>query len=560
MQSLEAPARLDRRIVITALGVAQILAWGTSFYFPAVFASAIVADTGWSLGLVVSGTSIGLLVAGLISPQVGKLIDRYGARPIILTSPLFYAVGLSGVGFAPNLPTYLVSWLVIGIGMGTGLYDAVFAALGWLYGKEARQPITNLTLFGGFASTVCWPLSAFMIEHVGWRDACLIYAVLHLVLSLPLQLAVLPRMQLRSAEKSVAPDASRAVPDKPIDHESLIFALVALILSFAAGIGSIVIVNFMIFLQARGVDYAVAVSLGTLFGPAQVGARVIERLFGTRYHPIWTMIASCSLMAAGLLLLFEHFPILMVFILGLCDGLRHFLDRAGHLAARAVRAGPVSAFDGTDRVSEPDRAGAGAVGRRLADRDKRCQCHHRRIDRAGADQCAIDRLALVAMPGRKPAGQLKMLTLQTLYFEDLTLGQTERLAKTVASSDVVGFAEVTGDRNPIHLSEHFAAKTPFGTRIAHGLYTASLISAVLGTRLPGPGAVYISQTLNFRAPVKIGDTVDVSVSVAEVVPGKCRARLACLCAVGDDVVLDGEAWVKSARPGQNKGGRPLPRV
>lgn len=151
-----------------------------------------------------------------------------------------------------------------------------------------------------------------------------------------------------------------------------------------------------------------------------------------------------------------------------------------------------------------------------------------------------------------------MLTLQTLYFEDLTLGQTERLAKTVASSDVVGFAEVTGDRNPIHLSEHFAAQTPFGTRIAHGLYTASLISAVLGTRLPGPGAVYISQTLNFRAPVRIGDTVDVSVSVAELMPEKCRARLACLCAVGDDVVLDGEAWVKV--PSKNKGGRPLPRV
>ena len=97
-----------------------------------------------------------------------------------------------------------------------------------------------------------------------------------------------------------------------------------------------------------------------------------------------------------------------------------------------------------------------------------------------------------------------MLPLQMLYFEDLSVGMTETLKKTIDSSDVVGFAEVTGDRNPIHLSEHFAAKTPFGTRIAHGLYTASLISAVLGTRLPGPGAVYISQTLNFRAPVKIG--------------------------------------------------------
>ena len=151
-----------------------------------------------------------------------------------------------------------------------------------------------------------------------------------------------------------------------------------------------------------------------------------------------------------------------------------------------------------------------------------------------------------------------MLTLQMLFFEDLSLGMTETLRKTVDSADVVGFAEVTGDRNPIHLSEHFAAKTPFGTRIAHGLYTASLISAVLGTRLPGPGAISISQTLHFRAPVKIGDTVEVSVTVAELMPEKCRARLACSCTVGDEIVLDGEAWGKV--PSKEAGGRPPPRV
>jgi 3-hydroxybutyryl-CoA dehydratase len=112
--------------------------------------------------------------------------------------------------------------------------------------------------------------------------------------------------------------------------------------------------------------------------------------------------------------------------------------------------------------------------------------------------------------------------LRTLFFEDLSVGMTETLEKTVSSSDVVGFAQLTGDRNPIHLSEHFAARTSFGKRIAHGLYTASLISAVLGTRLPGPGAIYISQTLNFRAPVRIGDTVVVTVTVAELIPGKSR--------------------------------------
>lgn len=151
-----------------------------------------------------------------------------------------------------------------------------------------------------------------------------------------------------------------------------------------------------------------------------------------------------------------------------------------------------------------------------------------------------------------------MLVLQTLYFEDLSVGMVERLSKHISSSDVVGFAEVTGDRNPIHLSEHFAAKTPFGTRIAHGLYTASLISAVLGTRLPGPGAVYISQTLHFRAPVKIGDTVVVAVEVAELMAEKCRARLVCTCSVGDEVVLDGEAWVKV--PSMKNAKRPIHRL
>ena len=142
---------------------------------------------------------------------------------------------------------------------------------------------------------------------------------------------------------------------------------------------------------------------------------------------------------------------------------------------------------------------------------------------------------------------MTFLPFQTLYFEDLSLGMTEAYPKTVKSSDVVGFAEITGDRNPIHLSEHFAARTPFKGRIAHGLYTASLISAVIGTRLPGPGAIYISQTLRFLAPVKIGDTVDAIVEVVELNEAKQRARLSCQCKVGSDVVLEGEAVVKVPR-------------
>ena len=143
---------------------------------------------------------------------------------------------------------------------------------------------------------------------------------------------------------------------------------------------------------------------------------------------------------------------------------------------------------------------------------------------------------------RKKVGYAKSM-FRTLYFEDLAVGMRETIRKTVLNEDVVGFAELSGDHNPIHLSEHFARKTRFGGRIVHGLYTASLISAVIGMRLPGPGAVYISQTLNFLGPVKIGDVVDVSVEVAELAAKGRRVRLHCECRVGDKVVLDGEGML-----------------
>jgi predicted MFS family arabinose efflux permease len=304
------------RVVITALGFAQILAWGTSFYFPAVLAAPIVADTGWSLAWVVGGTSIGLLVAGLISPQVGRLVHERGGRPVLAASSVLFAAGLAGIGLAPSLPFYLIAWIVLGAGMGCGLYDAAFAALGRLYGQGARGPITNLTLFGGFASTVCWPLSAFLANTFGWREACLVYAAMHLVVALPLQL-VMPagRSQDTNHDADDAPVRSEPDETRALAHEQLVLVLLALVMTIAAGIGSIVVVHLLIFLQARGVELTMAVTFGTLFGPAQVGARVLERVFGQHYHPIWTMIASCMLMFVGLLLLMISAPILAIAIL-----------------------------------------------------------------------------------------------------------------------------------------------------------------------------------------------------------------------------------------------------
>ena len=133
--------------------------------------------------------------------------------------------------------------------------------------------------------------------------------------------------------------------------------------------------------------------------------------------------------------------------------------------------------------------------------------------------------------------------LKALAFEDLRVGMRETLLKTVMDTDVVGFARISGDDNPIHLCDTYAAGSRFGERIAHGLYTASLISAVLGTRLPGPGAVYRSQTLNFHAPVRIGEVVTVTVEVVELMPQGRKVRLACEASVDGRVVLDGEALV-----------------
>lgn len=304
-----APPR-SPRVVVAALGVAQILGWGTSFYFPGVLAAPIVADTGWSLGWVVGGVSLGLMVAGLISPRVGAVIDRRGGRPVLVASSLLHVAGLATIGLAPALPLYLAGWAVVGIAMGTGLYDAAFAALGRAYGHAARGPITSLTLFGGFASTVCWPLGALLVEQVGWRGTCFAYAALHLLVALPLQL-VMPQGR---APASADTPAERAIA-AALPRETLVFALLALVLSIAAGIGSIVVVHLLIFLQARGLDFAGAVTLGALFGPAQVGARLVERLFGRHYHPIWTMVASILLMALGLALLNVGLPIVALAVL-----------------------------------------------------------------------------------------------------------------------------------------------------------------------------------------------------------------------------------------------------
>lgn len=297
--------------VIPVLGVTQILAWGSSYYLLAVLAQPIANDTGWPFAWVVGGLSLGLLVAGIVSPRVGDTIQQFGGRLVLAASAIFLAVGLAGLALSPNLPLYVISWLVLGIGMGAGLYDAAFATLGRLYGQRARTAIATLTLFGGFASTVCWPLSALFVSEFGWRNACLIYAGIHIAVLLPLYVFALPKEPKRDL-RSVAPAERGEVTTRvrSIPSESrLVFALVALVITIASVISATLSVHLLTILQAREIALAAAVALGAIVGPSQVSARAIEMLISRFYHPIWTKFASAVFVAIGVGILWGGFPV-----------------------------------------------------------------------------------------------------------------------------------------------------------------------------------------------------------------------------------------------------------
>jgi len=300
----------DRRVVIPALGITQIFAWGSTFYLPAALAPLIARDAGWSYDLIVGGVSVGLLVAGLASPRVGRLIAVKGGRPVLAIGALLLAAGLLGVGTATNFVWYLIGWAVIGLGMSASLYDAAFSTLGRIYGARSRTAITSVTLFGGFASTVCWPLSAFLAARYGWRGACFTYAAIQLAVALPIHLLALPR--------AVASEVGTATDVRPPAHlrreEYATFGLLAAVLTLGASVLSIMGTHLLPILTARGLDVAVAVGLGAILGPAQVGARVVELLMGNRYDPVWTIVASAVLVAIAAVLMVSGFPIIALAI------------------------------------------------------------------------------------------------------------------------------------------------------------------------------------------------------------------------------------------------------
>lgn len=293
--------------VVAGLGFFQILAWGSSYYLPAVLAAPISVTTGWPLPLVIGCFSLALCVSGLSAWKVARVIDKAGGRPVLAIGCIVLAAGLCLLGLTSNLWIFIAAWIVIGVGMSASLYDAAFSTLGRLYGAEGRRAITTLTLFGGFASTLCWPLSAFLVETLGWQGACFTYAALHIAVSLPLILIFIPKESVRRANiDETRPSASPGAPDR---QDRFAFSLLAIMLVAAGVITSLIAVHLLTLLQEKGLALALAVSLGALMGPSQVTARVVEMAFGRFYHPLWTLLAATLLMAAGLISLFLDFAI-----------------------------------------------------------------------------------------------------------------------------------------------------------------------------------------------------------------------------------------------------------
>jgi MFS family permease len=306
------PCPLGRAVIIAVLGFTQCLAWGSSYYLLAVLAKPIAADTGWPLTWVVGGVSLGLLIAGFASPAMGRAVERYGGRPVLACGSVILALGLAGLGISAHPITYFAAWAVLGLGMAVGLYDVAFATLGRLYGADARRLITNLTLIGGFASTLAWPLSALLVETWGWRGACVVYAGMHLALGLPMHLLLLPA-EVRQSPRDPAESASLSSAEVPWPRRQYLVLVGMLAVNFTlqAVIATVMSVHLLAILQRLGLELGAAVALGTLVGPSQVGGRLLEVAFGRHVHPVWTAVAASLFVFAGLTLLVVVPPVVM---------------------------------------------------------------------------------------------------------------------------------------------------------------------------------------------------------------------------------------------------------
>ncbi len=265
--------------VTLTLGCAQTLAWASSYYLPAILAVPIADEMGLSSSWVFGAFSAALLLVAALGPSVGRVIDRQGGRGVLMASNGVMALGLLALALSQGAVSLLLAWLVIGVGMALGLYDAAFATLGRLLGKQARASITGVTLVAGFASTLGWPITALIESEWGWRAACASWALAHVVLGVPLN-ARLPR----AAAKLVFDDVSSNTPSPK--RPRLTMLLLAYV--FAAGwfVSTAMAAHLPRLLQESGASLSVAIAAAALVGPAQVAARMGEFILLRRFHPL----------------------------------------------------------------------------------------------------------------------------------------------------------------------------------------------------------------------------------------------------------------------------------
>jgi MFS family permease len=285
---------------VLVLGITQILAWGTIFYPPVLTVPLIADARGWSMSFAMGGFSLALLTAGLVSPRIGRLIDRHGGHWVMPIGSLLAALGLALLVYAAHPAAYLAVWALLGVATAATLYDPAFATLGRIFGVAARRPITVLTLAGGFASTVSWPVTHLLLDAVGWQGTYLVYAAVLALLAAPLHAFALPR---RQAESALPPDqpvqASRAV----LPSTGWSFLLVAAAFAAYAFVPSGLSAHLLAIFGRAGIDAATVVTIGALFGPAQVAARIGELVFARGIHPLQLARFAVAMLLAAFALL-----------------------------------------------------------------------------------------------------------------------------------------------------------------------------------------------------------------------------------------------------------------
>lgn len=294
---------IDRRTVV-ALSLSQLVGWGVTFYTVGVFGDRIVADTGWSRGIVHAGFSAALLVMGLVSPMVGRIIDRTGGRRVMVMGSLGGAFGLVLLATAHTLPHWFAAWLVLGVAMRLMLYDACFATLVRIDPVGARRAITTVTLSGGLASTVFWFVGEALAARLGWRDATLVFALFELA-TLPLHLLIPKIADAATATARPTTGTTAALPPPLADtpaasrRAAILFGVVAVSTSVLA---SALAAHLIPLLVGLGLALPAAVAVSSLRGIGQSAARFAEFATGSRFHPLDLCLFACALLPVSLAL------------------------------------------------------------------------------------------------------------------------------------------------------------------------------------------------------------------------------------------------------------------